>query len=125
LLIKTLEYITEEKVTLKFFNPLTNHWADIRDLNTKLIFCKNFESCQLQFTLNTTESESLEDTRTNINPLKRMMENSKRLHLPTKHLFVNRKDLLIFNDFIDLLNQKSVGLVIGIHETIGNSVVNN
>ena len=35
-----------------------------------------------------------------------MMENSKRLHLPTKHLFVNRKDLM-FNDLIDLLNQKS------------------
>ena len=27
LLIETLEYITEEKVTLKFFNSLTNHWA--------------------------------------------------------------------------------------------------
>ena len=51
------------------------------------------------------------------------MKNSKRLHLPTKHLFVNRKDLMI-NDLIDLLSQKSVGLVIGIHETIGNSVVN-
>ena len=25
LLIKTLGYITKEKVTLKFFNPLTNH----------------------------------------------------------------------------------------------------
>ncbi|PYY20207.1 MAG: hypothetical protein DMG62_23830 [Acidobacteria bacterium] len=123
LLIETLGYITEEKVTLKFFNTLTNHWAGIRDLNTKLIFCKNFEPCQLQFTLNTTESESLEDTRTNINPLERMMENSKRLHLPTKHLFVNRKDLM-FNDLIDLLNQKSVGWIIGIHETIGNSFVN-
>jgi len=117
------DYITEEKVTLKFFNTLTNHWAGIRDLNTKLIFCKNFEPYQLQFTLNTTESESLEDIRTNINPLERMMENSKRLHLLTKHLFVNRKDLM-FNDLIDLLNQKSVGWIIGIHETIGNSFVN-
>src|SRR2546421_5737089 len=85
LLIETLGYITEEKVTLKFFNTLTNHWAGIRDLNTKLIFCKNFEPCQLQFTLNTTESESLEDTRTNINPLERMMKNSKRL--PSIYIF--------------------------------------
>ena len=30
----------------------------------------------------------------------------------------------MFNDLIDLLNQKSVGWVIGIHETIGNSFVN-
>ena len=67
---------------------------------------QNFEPCQLQFILNTTESESLEDTRTNINLLKRMMKNSKRFHLLTKHLFVNRKDLLMFNDLIDLLNQK-------------------
>ena len=62
----------------------------------------------ITITLNTTESESLEDTRTNINPLERMIKNSKRLHLPTKHLFVNRKDLM-FNDLIDLLSQKSVG----------------
>lgn len=122
LLTKTLGYITERNVTLKFFNPLTNHWAGIRDLNTKLTFCKNFEPCQLQFTLEATELESLKD-KTVINPLERMMENSKKLHLPTKHVIVNRKDLM-FNDLIDLLNQKSVGWVIGIHETIGNSFVN-
>ena len=40
LLIKILG----ENVTLKFFNPLTN-------LNTKLIFCKNFEPYQLQLHL--------------------------------------------------------------------------
>ena len=40
LLIETLG----ENVTLKFFNLLTN-------LNTKLIFCKNFEPCQLQLHL--------------------------------------------------------------------------
>ena len=34
LLIKTLGYITEEKVTLKFFNTLTNYWAGIRDLKS-------------------------------------------------------------------------------------------
>ena len=61
----------------------------------------------ITITLNTTESESLEDTRTNINPLERIIENSKRLHLLTKHLFVNRKDLM-FNDLIDLLSQSSV-----------------
>src|SRR2546421_3058226 len=104
LLIETLGYITEEKVTLKFFNTLTNHWAGIRDLNTKLIFCKNFEPCQLQFTLNTTESESLEDTRTNINPLERMMENSKRLHLPTKHLFVKDRKITRLNSSHDQIS---------------------
>ena len=46
-----------------------------------------------------------------MNPIERMMENSKRLHLPTKYLFVNRKDLML-NDLIDLLNQKSVSWVI-------------
>ena len=51
LLIETLEYITEEKGILKFFNPLTNYWTGIRNLNTKLIFCKNFELYQLQFIL--------------------------------------------------------------------------
>ena len=36
LLIETLGYITEEKVTLKFFNTLTNHWAGIRSFANTL-----------------------------------------------------------------------------------------
>jgi hypothetical protein len=32
LLIETLGYITEQKITLKFYNPVTNNWASIRDL---------------------------------------------------------------------------------------------
>ena len=62
----------------------------------------NYVNYNLHLIVNTTESESLEDTRTNINPLERMIKNSKRLHLSTKHLFVNRKDLM-FNDLIGWL----------------------
>ena len=73
-----------------------------------------FDPCQIKFTLEDFECV-LPTKKKSIEPLKIIMENPRKLHLPSKHHVKSKKDLL-YNDLIDVLEQLLLGWNCGSHE---------
>jgi hypothetical protein len=123
LLFETIGYSTEKMAIAKFYNPLTKNWTNVRNFSTKLSLCETFNPCQVQFILVDFESVLPATKKKSIEPLKIIMESSKKLKLPSKHSIISKKDKL-YNDLINVLEQLSLGWINGSHESIGNNFIN-
>ena len=125
MLIETLDFVSDRRVTVKFYNTLMKNWTRVKKgLDMDLKICETFNPCQVRFILENDDMNELETNVNSIDPFKIMMEQSKKLQLPLNRVILNRKDLL-FNDLIKLLKEQTLGWRGGLHTSVGVQFLNS
>ena len=75
LLIETLDFVTDRRVTVKFYNTLTKNWTRVKKgLDMDLKICEMFNPCQVRFILENDDMNELETNVNSIDPFKIMKE---------------------------------------------------